>query len=57
MTQIEFVNLGRGDIIKSKFNDKTFIIDANYGNRITAVKTVDLTNPIEWDLIMKAKYF
>lgn len=42
-----------GDIIKHKgtFRDP-YVIMANYGDRATAVRTVDVTNPIEWELFI-----
>lgn len=48
--------LSRGDIIKSAGDSRTFTVIANYGDRVTAVATADVTNPAEWDLVLKAKH-
>lgn len=29
-------------------------VTGNYGDRVTAAQTVDLTNPPEWELVSKA---
>ena len=55
MNRKEFNNLISGDIIKHKSDHKCYVITAHYGNRITAVTSVDLTNPIEWELVCKHK--
>ena len=41
--------LERGDIIKSKTDDDTYLVDSNFGNKVVAVKTFDITNLNEWD--------
>lgn len=56
MTQEEFESLNIGDIIKPKSSNRTYVVVANYGNRVTAVATVDITNPVEYTLIAKANY-
>lgn len=56
MTKTNFNNLNRGDQVKHKGDGNYYIVTANYGDRITAVKTVDLTNPSEWDLVCKATH-
>ena len=56
MTRENFLSLSRGDIIKHKANPKTYVVDANHGQYITAVTTVDVTNPSEWELILKANH-
>jgi len=50
----EFKNLREGDVVRGKFSAQIFIITANYGRRVTAVWTVDITNPDEFDIIHKA---
>lgn len=37
-----------GDMILSVASGITYIVTANYGNRVTAVRTVDVTNLQEW---------
>ena len=55
MDKESFYNLDRGDIIKHVGRDRTFIVTANYGKRVTAVATVDMINPYEWELVKKNK--
>jgi hypothetical protein len=40
-----------GDIVKGKSSGYAFIVTANYGDRVTAVLTVDITNAIEWEVL------
>lgn len=54
MTEKQFKNLSRGDIIKHIMNEERYIVSANYGGRVTAVSTVDLINPFEWNIVLKA---
>ena len=57
MDKKQFKALGTGDVVKHKiYRDKTFIVTSNYGNRVTAVQSVDLTNPCEWDIVAKSQY-
>lgn len=57
MDKNQFNKLSTGDIVKHEiFGDKTFVVTSNYGDRITAVQSVDLTNPGEWDLVAKSSY-
>jgi hypothetical protein len=58
MKEEQFKNLQRGDIVKHVLNSKgdSIVIMANYGGRVTAVRTYDLTNPDEWELVMKANH-
>ena len=51
ITDIKDLNIG--DIIKHKSERKSYIVTANYGDRVTAVLTVDVTNPIEWEVLHK----
>lgn len=55
MTQEQFDGLQRGDIVCNVMTPEThYIVTANYGDRVTAVKTVDVTYPSEWVLKIKA---
>ena len=56
MDKKQFEKLECGDIVKHIIGDKSIIVMANYGSRVTAVRTYDLTNPDEWELVMKANY-
>jgi len=52
MTPEDFKNLKPGDIIRNKSGSEGYIITAHYGSRATAVRTIDVTNPSEWDWIV-----
>lgn len=60
MTEQEFKSLQRGDIICRKVvcvngsSNEKFIVDGNYGGRVTAIVSADVTNPAEWILVRKA---
>jgi hypothetical protein len=51
MTYDEMRQLQPGDIVRGKGSSQSYVVTANYGSRVTAVRTVDLTNPSEWDLV------
>lgn len=53
MTEEEFRNLGPGDIVIGAGATEAVMVTANYGGRVTAVRTFDLTNPPEWRLLRK----
>ena len=55
MTGEEFASLKVGDIVRGKSSHQAYVVTAHYGSRVTAVKTVDLTNPAEWDLVWQAE--
>ena len=56
MTNLELLNLSTGDIIKHVTEPQTFVVTVNFGDRVTAVTTVDVTNPVEWEVVAKANY-
>lgn len=56
MTRKQFKKLNVGDIVREPLGDRGLVVTANYGSRVTAVRTFDLTNPEEWDLVLKAKH-
>lgn len=56
MTKEQFRNLHEGDLVKSSFGGAEFIVHDNYDGLVTAVKTIRLVSPSEWDLVMKAKH-
>ncbi len=56
MTKEDLKNLNTGDIVKHKSINEPIVVTANYGRRVTAVQTHDLTNPDEWELVLKANY-
>lgn len=51
MTTEEFFSLKVGDIVRGKATKESFVVTAHYGTRLTAVRTADITNPEEWDLV------
>lgn len=52
----KFWKLQPGDIVRHAESGESYMVTSNYGERVTAVRTVDLTNPHEWQLALKAKY-
>jgi hypothetical protein len=51
--QIKSLNeLKVGDLIKGKSSELGYIVTANYGKRLTATRTQDVTNPDEWELFI-----
>lgn len=56
MTQEEFNALTTGDIVRIKNRAESWIVTGNYGSHVTVVRTLDATNPPEWDLIFKADH-
>lgn len=56
MTEDQFKKLKAGDIVRHKRSSQGVIVTANYGGRVTAIRTHDLTQPHEWDLVLIAEY-
>lgn len=54
MTREEFQKLDAGDLIRHKSASTALVVTANYGSHVTAVRTQNVTNPDEWDLLSKA---
>jgi hypothetical protein len=56
VTKDEFILLQPGDVIRHKGkNSDVYIIHGNYGGRVTAVRTADVTNMEEWELRCKCE--
>jgi len=55
VTKDQLRNLKRGDIVRSFSSKITYMVTSNYGDRSTAVRTVELTNPGEWEVIYEAE--
>lgn len=53
MNTSELSNLQIGDIVQSKPYGLGYIVVDNLGNRVIAIREVEMTNPIEWSLIQK----
>lgn len=56
MEESVFKALKRGDIVKHKLREETYIVSGNYGQRATALASIDMENPGEWDLVLKANF-
>ena len=56
MTQEEFENLGRGDIVRHVSSSDAILVEANYGDHVLAVDIWDMSNPEEWVLVAKANH-
>ena len=56
MTHNELLALRPGDVIHHEFFKDTVMVSANYGGRVTAVRTYDVTNPSEWKVVAKVSY-
>lgn len=56
MTKNEFERLQPGQIIQSKKDNKwAFIVHQNFGERLTAVRSIEVRDPENWDVITKVK--
>lgn len=51
MTDDQMRRLQPGDVVRGKGRGESYIVTGNYGERVTAVRTADITNPAEWDVI------
>jgi len=40
-----------GDCVRHKASGVSYIVTANYGERVTAVRTADITHPDEWEIV------
>lgn len=57
MTEDDFKRLDVGDIVRPKGAAHAYVVtQGNVLGRVTAVRTVDMTNPPEWDLVSKANH-
>lgn len=48
------LELKEGDIVQHKMFGTMYIVTGNYGQHVTAVNTVDITNPSEWLVLRDA---
>jgi len=48
---LEMSSFKRGRIARHKHSGNSYVVDANYGNRATATRTVEITNPEEWEIV------
>lgn len=52
MTEKELRDLEVGDIVRNKSGSEGYVITGSYGNRAIGVRTIDITNPSEWDRVV-----
>ena len=55
MTQKEFDNLRRGDIVMLKGTGISYVIEHSLRNSYIANRTIEVTNPNEWNLFIPPK--
>lgn len=51
---LHVVGLGHlkpGDIVRHVAGAESYVVTANYGDRVTAVRSVDITHPNEWQVL------
>jgi hypothetical protein len=46
--------ISSGDILRHRAGTDSYVVTGNYGGRVTAVRTVDVTNPDEW-LVLRGR--
>ncbi len=49
MTLEEMKQLQPGELVRHVAGSENYVVTGNYGNRVTAVKIIDITNPAEWE--------
>ena len=54
MTDDDFNALVVGDIIRAKGGARAYIVTGHFGSHVIAVRTAEITNPEEWDVIFKS---
>lgn len=53
MTKEEMEALKVGDIIRSIYNRIPYVVTGNYSGHVTAVNSVNMVRPPEWEVIKK----
>jgi hypothetical protein len=48
----DMLKLGRGDLVAHASSGEIYVVTDNLGRRVTAVRTVDITNPHEWEKVI-----
>lgn len=48
-------SLERGDIIRSRASKNSYVVESVYGRHATAVNTVNISNPEEWEVLKNRK--
>lgn len=56
MTKNEFERLKPGQIIQSKKDNQwAFVVHQNFGDRLTAVRTIEVRDPENWEAVTQVK--
>ena len=55
MTADDIGNLKPGDQVRHLLSGESYVVTASHGDRATAARTADLTNPCEWERVVDAK--
>lgn len=50
MNAFELSNLKSGNIVQSKSYGLGYVVVDNLGDRVIAIRVVEITNPLEWSL-------
>jgi hypothetical protein len=53
MTEFEMRGLQIGDVVTHLASGPSFVVTGNYGTHVTAVRSVDIANAVEW--VIKSK--
>ena len=48
---ININSLKNGDVVYNKGSGQVYTVTSSYKNRATAVRSIDITNPNEWELV------
>lgn len=48
-------DLKPGDVVKHKLGEDFYTVVGNYGDRVTAVSIADVTNVVEWQVLIDIK--
>lgn len=57
MTKNEFEHLKPGQMVQNKKDNKwAFIVQQNFGTRVTATRTIEINNPEDWDVVTEVKH-
>lgn len=45
------LELERGDIVRHVDSGNSYVVIANYGEHATAVRSIEISDPTEWEII------
>jgi hypothetical protein len=55
MNEQEKRSLRDGDIVRQLSNGEAYMVVVRFGHNVIVGRTVELTNPAEWELVAKSK--